>query len=191
MIMEASELDALVQQLAGHDWRLVRRAAQALVESGKPGLAAVLRGLDDHRPRVRRGCLDFLDHHASTLCINNLRRLALNDPVADVRRAAVHAIACVRCKPEPLDESGIDFVASVALHDPSRKVRRAAVSQLGDQSPNARAAEALTAVLNAETEYDIRRQAHLALRHHSPEYRHVTDTRARELATARTAQSRV
>jgi hypothetical protein len=66
-------------------------------------------------------------------------------------------------------------------------VRVEAVWLIGAQPPDERAIDPLQAVLAAETEHDIVSGAHRALRHHSPDYRRLTDQRARELSTARSA----
>jgi hypothetical protein len=48
-------------------------------------------------PWVRRDCLAVLDHVASDASVETFR-VALDDPVAPVRLAAIHGLACERCR---------------------------------------------------------------------------------------------
>ena len=181
------DLEQQVLLLASRDWKTRRAARDALIEAGSPGLSAVLRGLDHAEPPVRRACLDFLDHHADELCIDDLRRIALHDPIPHIRRFAVHAFGCVRCKTRPLETDVVEFLGTVAVRsDENIKVRREAVYALSHQPPSARAIAALKLVLEQESDRELLRAAHRVLRLHDPEFRRVTDERARQASLART-----
>lgn len=181
------DLEAQVLLLASHDWRARRAASNALTAAGSSGLAAVLRGLDHADPPVRRGCFDFLDHHANELCIDDLRRLALTDPVPQVRRFAVHALSCVRCKTRPLEGDVVEFLSSViASSGETVKVRREAIYALSHYPRDARAVPALKLVLDQESDRDLRKAAHRVLRLHDPACRSLTDEQARQASLAGT-----
>src|SRR5438128_1882193 len=111
------DLQQLVELLGSRDWRLVAAVWEALVAAGEHGVGAVAAGLSHAEARVRRGCADFLDHYGTDACADALRHAALHDPVPSVRRAAVHALLCQRCKPCPLTADLTDFLIQVALED--------------------------------------------------------------------------
>ena len=181
------DLEHQVLLLASRDWEVRRAARDALIEAGSPGLSAVLRGLDHAEPRVRKRCLDFLDHHADELCIDDLRRLALDDPVPQVRRFAVHALSCIRCKTRPLETDLIEFLTSIAVRtDENVKVRREAIIQLNHQAQNPQAIAALKLILEQESDRELQKAAHRVLRLHDPAYRRLTDERARQASLAGT-----
>ncbi len=181
------DLEQQVLLLASRDWQIRRAAGDELIAAASDGLSAVMKGLDHPEPPVRRGCLDFLDHHADELCIDDLRRVALHDPIPQVRRFAVHALGCVRCKTSPVDIDLVGFLTSVASRsDESPKVRREAIYALSLQSPDPRASAALKLVLERESDSELRKAAHRVLRLHDPEFRRLTDERARQASLART-----
>ena len=181
------DLEQQVLLLASRDRKVEIAARDALMEAGSAGLAAVLQGLHDPEARVRRRCLDFLDHHADDLCVDDLRRVALRDPVPQVRRFAVHALGCAKCKTRPLDTDLIDFLVKVAASsDENVKVRREAVYALGLQPQSSRVIPVLRLVLDQDSDQELRKGAHRVLRLHDPEYRRLTDQRARQASLART-----
>ena len=182
------DLEQQVLLLAARDWQVRRATGDALNAAGSNGLSAVIQGLAHPEPPVRRGCLHFLDHHADDLCIDDLRRVALHDPVPHVRRFAVHALGCVRCKTRPLDIDLIEFLAMiVARRNENVKVRREAIYALSLQPQNSRAIPALRLVLEQESDQELQKAAHRVLRLHDPEYRRSTDERARQASQTRTA----
>lgn len=185
--MSQDNLEQQVLLLASRDWKTRRAARDELIAVGGAGLSAAVEGLQHPEPTVRRGCVDFLDHHADDGCADDLQRVALQDPIPKVRRFAVHALGCVRCKASPLNIDLIEFFAMVAARsDESAKVRREAIYALSDQPEDSRAAAALRLVLEQETEQELRKAAHRVLRLHDPEYRRVTDEQARQASLART-----
>ena len=181
------DLEQHMLLLAAHDWQVRRAAQDALIAAGSDGLSAVMQGLAHPEPPVRRGCLDFLDHHADDLCVDDLRRVALHDPIPRVRRFAVHALGCVRCKTGPLNIDLIEFLAMVAgRRNENVKVRREAIYALSLQPQNSRAIPVLRLVLEQESDQELRKAAHRVLRLHDPEYRRSTDEQARQASLAGT-----
>lgn len=178
-------LEQQVALLGAPDYRMAGRAYDALVAAGEAGLAAVIRGLAHPVPRVRRGCADFMDHQADERCVAVLCETARHDAVPAVRRAAVHALGCQRCKPLPLPADLVALLLHCALHDESMRVRQEAVYGLGQQPPDARAVAALRGILQRETHAVLRRIAHHALKRQDPAYRRAVDERAREQGQAR------
>jgi HEAT repeat protein len=173
------ELQQLVELLGSRDWRAVNATWEALVATGERGLGAVVAGLAHLEARVRRGCADFLDHYGTDACVPALRDTALHDPVAGVRRAAVHALLCQRCKPCALTSDLMDFLVQVALEDSSARVRGEAVWGLGAQPHDARAVAALKRILRQDSRPDLLRGAHDALMRQDPAYREAMQLHAR------------
>lgn len=169
------------------DWRTLLDATQNLDHAGQAGLEAVIEGLSHPSSLVRRECASYIDHRGTDACISRLRFVALHDPVANVRRTAVHSLTCQRCKPCPLTGDIIGFLVQVALTDPNMRVRQEAVSGLKQpgQLPDARAVAVLNKILQEESNQELLRLAHFALKHHDPEYRRAVDARNREEGIAR------
>ena len=110
---------------------------------------------DDPSPYVRWNALSVLDHHGDERHAE-VFLAACADPSARVRRHALHALSCDRCKTTPLCVDAVPTLTDLALGDPSAKVRIAAVQALrirGDE----RARAALAAVLERETDPRVRR----------------------------------
>jgi HEAT repeat protein len=182
--MTNEELDRLAERLAHRgDWGIVAEAERALKAAGDAGMRAVVRGLSHPDPPVRRGCAGFMDHNGTDAAVAALLA-ALDDPVMNVRREAVHALGCDRCKSSALCFDAVPTLIRVAASDPSVKVRREAVHGLGRRPPDPRAADALRAALARETDRHLRSLAHAALRHHDPAYRAEADAAARAAQTA-------
>ena len=173
------DLQQRVELLGSRDWRVVATAQEALVAADGRGLGAVVAGLAHTEARVRRGCADFLDHYGTDAFVAALRHTALHDPVPGVRRAAVHALLCQRCKPCPLTSDLMDFLVQVALEDSSVRVRGEAVWGLGVQPRDPRATAALKQILRQEAHPDLLRSAHAALTRQDPAYREVIQLHAR------------
>jgi HEAT repeats/HEAT repeat associated with sister chromatid cohesion len=139
-----------------------------LVELGShPALVdALLKGLEDPRPRVRHDAAHLMDHLADERCTEPLRRL-LSDPVPRVRRAALHSLSCDRCKlaPLPANDDVVAILIERALTDPSIQVRRHAAGGLAGDCYDARAVAALEGLLARETDPTLLRNARWALKH--------------------------
>ena len=74
-----------------------KRSFWHLVVSGPDALSATRRGLSHSNPLVRDYCTRVLDHLADQGAFDDLLAL-LDDPDGQVRRDALHALACDRCK---------------------------------------------------------------------------------------------
>jgi hypothetical protein len=108
---------------------------ESVVENNQHSLLVdgLLEGLKHAKPRVRYTCAGALDHLADERCTEPLRHL-LNDPVARVRRAALHSLGCDACKISPLpnrDELK-DKIIEMATKDSSIRVRRVAAATLAE-----------------------------------------------------------
>ena len=60
--------------------------------------AALIAGLGHRNAKVRWWCLQLMDHLADESYLEPILSM-LSDPVAKVRRHAVHALGCAVCKP--------------------------------------------------------------------------------------------
>jgi hypothetical protein len=174
--------EAQVELLGVRDWRVIGAAKRALADAGPDGVAAALAALSSSSPRIRRGAADFLDHFADDRCVEKLAELALGDPVPYVRRVAVHALLCQRCKPAPLTVDVLPLLLRIAREDPTPRVREEAIWGLAQQGPDPRSVAVLAGILRDDAHDDVRRVAHKALRHLSPDYRAEAARRAREAA---------
>ena len=117
-------------------------ARGALAAMGADAVEALIDGLDHEHSRVRAHCAGLMDQIGDPRCLTALER-ALEDPVADVRRRALHSIACEHCKEAPLEVDRVALAVRHALGDPSVRVRRVATHQLGLLPPDPRSADAL------------------------------------------------
>ena len=181
---ERKPLNVLAETLGARDWRAAAAAERTLLAAGDAGVAAVLAGLRHADPRVRRGGADFMDHHGTDRCVTPLTATALTDPIPRVRRAAVHSLACQRCKASPLAPDVIPLLIDRLENDPNPKVRREAAYGLGTQPRDPRAADALRRLLESGNGDDtaLRRLAHGALKRQDPAYRDLVSRQARERA---------
>jgi HEAT repeat protein len=174
------ELRALVETLGTRDWGAVADAHRRLLAAGQTGVAAVADGLAHPNPRVRRGCACFFDHHGDDACVPGLVRALLTDPVANVRREAVHSLACDRCKASPLEADAVPLLIDRIENDPSYKVRREAIFGLTRQARDERPLPALRRVLADGAEHpEVKKMARHVLRLLDPAYRAEADALAR------------
>lgn len=155
----------LIEAFATKDhWLSAYTKLDANVESA---LEEIIRGMSHPHPRVRRFCTALMDHHADSRCREALL-CALEDPDANVRRLAVHAIGCQRCKREPLEIDAVALLITRLREDCSVRVRQVAAHMLGNQArsaidPDPRALAALRATLATETNAKLRSNATWAL----------------------------
>ena len=148
-----------------------RRAAfarldAALAAGDGAAREAVLAGLEGESAGVRKWCAAVLDHHADALAVAGLVRL-LDDPVAAVRRHALHSLGCQPCKPEPLGVDVVPLLVARARSDASVRVRRAATHLLGCQPADARAGAALRALAADDPDARLRRAARWGAARHA------------------------
>ncbi|MFF2144580.1 HEAT repeat domain-containing protein [Kitasatospora sp. NPDC058190] len=123
--------DALVSCL-GDPQRAVA-AYRELLRREDDALDAVRAGLSHHSAAVREGCCRLLDHLVDTESMDQLIAMA-DDPDAEVRIAAFHALACDRCKGDTC-APGAGLVLGPALRhlatDPDPRVRARAAELVG------------------------------------------------------------
>jgi hypothetical protein len=112
------------EELIGTLWRMPARLILAvranILATGHYATLAdgLIAALDHPRARIRQGAAQALDLLADERCVPALRR-ALNDPVARVRRTALHALTCDDCKIAPLRAVVWEGVGE---HDPPTKI---------------------------------------------------------------------
>ena len=163
--VEAFDLSQTVELLGIPDWHIRSQASATLRNAGKEALDVLIAGLSHPNWRVRKECADLMDHLADDRCVEPLLRL-LQDPVAAVRRLALHALGCQRCKACPLDVDIVSHLISSATKDKSIQVRRVAIHLLGCQPLDARACLALEMILTQTTDPKLRSRAQWALQQH-------------------------
>jgi hypothetical protein len=74
-----------------------KAALRELTAQGPAATRALQRGLSHENPAVSVGCCAVLDHHLEAWAIPDLLANVAHDD-ARVRRWAMHALACDRCK---------------------------------------------------------------------------------------------
>lgn len=89
--------------------------------------AALIAGLEHSNAKVRWWCLQLMDHLADASYLEPILS-KLSDPVAKVRRHAVHALSCAVCKPnrETLEIDIEEALRRILDMDPDAKVREEA-----------------------------------------------------------------
>ena len=156
----------LVDRLRDRDTIVAGAATQALLERGPAALPALTHALRHHPDAgVRAACALLLDHLGDATCVAPLVQAIENDPVAAVRRCALHALVCDGCKTCPLAADVVAPLVRCALTDRSLAVRRRAAFYLG-RSPVAgeiRALAALRSILEREHDPILLNRARRAL----------------------------
>ena len=120
----------LVGAINANDLRRVRVSPDAK--------AALIAGLEHPNAKVRWWCLQLMDHLADESYLEPILS-KLSDPVAKVRRHAIHALSCGVCKPNR-QALAVEFEAAlrgVLAGDSDEKVReeaRQALAALGSSS---------------------------------------------------------
>src|SRR5436305_1404975 len=108
-----------------------REVADELRQALPDSRAALLDGLRHGPPSVRRWCAVVLDHATHDEGIEQALNEAVGDRNKKVRKAALHALSCARCKPDGcLTTDGVGTLVEAMLHDSSYGVRRNAAGQL-------------------------------------------------------------
>jgi HEAT repeat protein len=115
-------------------------------------------GLAHEHARVRRRCAQLLDDLSFTDESLAALQASLDDTDPKVRRAAMHSLACQRCKP---DGCALDIrpLFERMVHDPSAKVRSAVVGPLTYQDLGPWAADLLAGVAAADPSPKLRAEA--------------------------------
>lgn len=120
------------------------RAFPELRASGAVDLGLVRLGARKHpNPSIRWKCLTLLDHLDGDDSVPVFLDALAHDPVPRVRRHALHALACERCKAAPLCADVVPAIAACAEHDPNEKVRVMATELLWGHLSDPRAARVL------------------------------------------------
>jgi HEAT repeat protein len=131
--VETRTLDQLVEDL-GVEHR-AKEAVRKLMRHGPTATAALQRGLAHANPKVRIGCCVVLDHYLDAPAVTDLiDNLGHDDP--RVRRWAMHALACDRCKEgecRPGEDDTVPMAIRMLSEDPDRHVRKEAAGLLGFQ----------------------------------------------------------
>lgn len=143
----------LVEQLAERDMDILIPTIYGLQQAGLLAIPALIAGLTHPHTKVRRNCVDIIDHGgygADGRCIAALLPL-LHDPVPHIRRAVWHTLFCERCedetKCEVMPTEKLDQVAlliEIGLHDPNPKLRGQLIEDLRRNQTDERAQTALT-----------------------------------------------
>jgi hypothetical protein len=157
-VEQEGKFDELVQQLSVRDPSVFVPATWALQQAGPRAIPALLAGLHDPHTRVRRGCVDIIDHGgygADARCIDALLPL-LRDPVPHIRKAVWHTLFCERCqdatKCAVMATAKLDQVAlliEIGLHDPNPKLRQQRIDDLRQHQSDIRAQLALSQLAQA------------------------------------------
>ena len=175
-----SNVDRYFLALDSEVWAIREKAFTGLFNDGSRAVATLVAGAAHSRPRVRAACVALMDHLADERCCKSLEQ-ALHDVSPLVRRHAVHAVGCQRCKLQPLS---IDVVAALierVLNDSSPRVRRVAIHQLGLQPRDERAIQVLKNVIaeSQDTGLVSRARHALALQQATTEPTDAMDSRQR------------
>lgn len=152
-------LRAAVEGFAKRGWPPRHAAVQALTAAGADGVEVALEGMRHPHPRVRQGVAAFLDHRATDACVPHLTALALYDPDPDVRRTALHTLACERCKESPLQGDVLPLVVRAYREDPNRQVRANAGALLRERFHEPQVREAFRAAAVEDPSGLVRRRA--------------------------------
>lgn len=154
----------LVASLAEPSTR--RQVAATLRKALPASCDALLDGLANGQPSVRRWSAVVLDHAPHDERIEQALRAAAKDRNRKVRRAALHDLSCGRCKPDGcLSTDGIAFLVDGMLHDRSSAVRRTCAGNLmfGQHGRDDRISDAFRAMLANDTDPVLRRRAAIYL----------------------------
>jgi len=120
------------------------RQFPTLRASGQVDLSLLRLGARSHpNPKIRWQCLTLLDHLDGDESVPVFIDALLGDPVPRVRRHALHALSCDRCKTAPLCVDVVPVVAKCLHNDDNAKVRRQARDVLARYLPDERATQAL------------------------------------------------
>ena len=143
-------------------WAVREQAFTDLFNDGPRAVATLVAGAAHRSPKVRAACVALMDHLADERCCKSLEQ-ALQDASPLVRRHAVHAVGCQRCKVRPLSIDVVGALVERVLHDSSPRVRRVAAHQLGLQPLDARAINALASVITESHDAGLVSRARHAL----------------------------
>ncbi len=137
-------------------------AYSILLELGTRALAAVKTGLRHDNPDVRLHCCRFLDHYLSAETLSDLI-VMLDDADTRVRCAALHTLACDRCKEgscRPEEAQVLPKAMALLAHDGDAHVRAMAIEVIGQfVHTNALAAAAIAEAVRDDPSPTVRKKA--------------------------------
>ena len=110
-----------------------KESFRRLMLAGHSALPAMRKGLVHDNDDVRIACCRLLDHFMDVKALPRLIE-NLKHPSPNVRGAAMHALACDRCKEgacRPAEEKVLPIAIDMLLDDPHRRVRQMAADLLG------------------------------------------------------------
>jgi len=153
---------ALIEELAVP--HRARAAFWRLLATGAAAAPAMRQALRHANASVRRHACLFLDHYVDADGLNDLLTM-LDDPDAEVRASALHALACDRCKEgacRPDEARVLPAAMALMAKDPDPHVRAHAVGVVAlSVHRRAEAVEALLAVARADPSPAVRKKARL------------------------------
>jgi len=146
-----------------------RQVADELRRALPDSCDALLDGLRHGPPSVRRWCAVVLDHAPHDERIEQALVEAASHRNKKVRKAALHALSCARCKPDGcLTTDGVGTLLEAMLQDRSYGVRRSSAGALmwGQHGDTETVTSAFRAVLDRETDGELRKRAAWAVARH-------------------------
>lgn len=158
---QPDRFEQLVNQLANPDTHVLIPAIWGLQQAGPLAIPALIKGLTHPHTKVRRNCVDIIDHGgygADERCIEALLPL-LHDRIPHIRRAVWHTLFCERCQDEskcevkptaPLDQ--VALLIEIGIHDPNPKLRGQLIEDLRQHQADERAKVALARLHHPPTE---------------------------------------
>ncbi len=161
---QADRFTTMVEQLSSRDPHIFVPAIWALQQAGPNVIPVLLAGLQHPQPKVRRNCVDIIDHGGyggDARCSEALLPL-LYDPVPHIRRAVWHTLFCERCRDESKCEIDLSveldqvaLIIEIGLKDANLTLRRQLVGDLKEHISDPRVQPALTKLLQEETDPQI------------------------------------
>ena len=139
-----------------------RQVADELRRALPDSSEALLQGLQHGPPSVRMWCAIVLDHAPHNEQIDQALMAAAGDRNKKVRKAALHALSCIRCKPDGcLTTDGVGTLVEAMLHDRSYGVRRSSAGALmwGQHGDSEQVRGAFQTILATETDPELRKRA--------------------------------
>jgi HEAT repeats len=137
-------------------------ARQRLIALGPDAAQAAREGLKSPDAQVRMKCCQVLDHVMDAASVQAIIG-ALADPAAEVRREALHALACDRCKDGQCRPAAGQVLAPairLLATDPSPHVRAFACELVGAWAhTHGEAVTALQAAMAADPSPAVRKKA--------------------------------
>lgn len=152
---QPGKFQTFVAQLAIRDPHISVPATWALQQAGPAAIPALLAGLRHPHPRIRRGCVDIIDHGgygADDRCIVALLPM-LRDQAPHIRRAVWHTLFCERCRDDAkceitgqMELDRVGLLIKFGITDPNPKLRSQLIDDLRQYVSDPRAVLALAEI---------------------------------------------